>query len=430
MNKILTCVVAMVCATSLAFGQGSDATLLTAGDTPQRNNLNPAHIYNSSYLAIPIVGGFSLGITNSFSYNDIIDGNKYLHLDAIKDGDGVIIGANIDFVNLGIKIDEKQMATIAVRSRTYGGLQYPVGIFDILQNNPIGVAANYDVQLEGNVMSWGEIAFGYSRKINDNFNVGAKVKYIMGVSALEMGNSHLLLEKASNNSYLISGDVNIRTGNYNATNSDFFGAHSPGLGVDLGVEYHSDDNRWSIGASILDLGFISWSDKSSSYIVNSDKSQKYLFDGLGDLNEVLDDGDFGKLLEDTYDDILESMQVDTLTQGYTSMLPTTLHIGGDYKVDPAGRHTLSGNYMSYFVADMPYNYSFTAGYTYSNIKDSFRLMGSFTTGYRNPLSMGLGVLAQSKGFQFYLMGESTLAGMHGINRFAMRMGANVMLGKR
>ena len=59
-------------------------------------------------------------------------------------------------------------------------------------------------------------------------------------------------------------------------------------------------------------------------------------------------------------------------------------------------------------------------------------MGSLINRKYDPISLGLGILGESKGFQFYMMSESSLMGIANLanmRNFGFRLGMNILIGK-
>lgn len=428
MKRIYIFILLMV-ATLNGWSQQEKSMLLVAGDTPQLNELNPSYMPRASYISVPLVGGLAVGLTNSFSYNRAIS-DGVINLDKITDNSQFQMGANIDIIDFGVRFKERHMVNFAVRARNYTSIGYPTAIFDYVSDNPIDEQAQYDTSLSNMVIGWGEVAAGYTIQINNNWSFGFKAKYLMGMGMVNTGSSHITIDKSINSSE-INGDVDIYLGGYDAA-SDSYG--SPGLdnsgfATDLGVTYQSNDRRWSVGLSILDLGYIHWSGANSSAIRRVD-SASHTFDGLGDLEETLNSGDLSDVLNDTYDEILASMNMDTVSVSFNKMLPTTIHLGATY--DLTSKHTLSGNFLNYFYVGQPYNYSMTVGYTYYSFSGRFRAMASLTNRRYDPISLGAGVMSCTQGFQFYIMSDMSLcgiAGMKNLRSVGLRLGMNIFFGQ-
>lgn len=433
-KTVIIATIISLCVSLKSYAQQDYATLFGMGATPQLNTINPAYMPHSSYLSVPFIGGISFQATNPFSYNRVIDNSKTVNLNKIKDNSRLNFGANLDIINFGVKFKDKHMVTMGIRTRSLGGITYPTGAFDFIEANPIGTNKTFNVDLRNMALAWGEIAVSYTYEMNRNWSFGAKAKYLMGAASINTADSNVTLDKTLS-SYTVGGDINFMLGNYNAQSNEFSTSgltKNGGFSADLGAFYRSDDQKWTVSFSILDLGFINWNAEGSSRVYSKNPDARYDFDGFGDLQDVLDNGDFNDLLNNTYDDILASMGLDTASCSFKKMIPTTIHIGGTYTFDNTMMHTISGNMINTFYAGHPYSYSLTAAYTYMSKNQKFRAMGSLTNRRHDPLAIGAGVMGCSKGFQFFIMGDISVAaigGMKNARGLGFRMGMNVLLGK-
>ena len=408
------------------------STILTAGDTPQANMLNPGYMPNTSFVGVPLFGNLALKVTNSFSLNDVVK-NKKILLSNIPDDSHINVGFNLDVINFGVKFKEKNLITFSTSAKANGDIMYPTGIFNFIQDNSINKTDSYDVNFRSAAVAWGEVALGYTRVIDDNWSVGGKIKHLVGIVGGNSNKTNLQMEKTAIDSYTIKGDVNILLGGYDAISGDIATddiMNNRGWAFDLGVYYKSNDNRWSAGLSVQDIGYIKWN--SGSQIISSNPSKSYTFSGFEDLETVLDGGDLTSAMDDMVDSMMTVLELDTINVRFKKMVPTTIHIGGKYDIDPKGRHTVSGNFLAKISNGSLYDYSTTVGYTYSSKSKNFRFMGSLINRKYDPISLGLGILGESKGFQFYMMSESSLMGIANLanmRNFGFRLGMNILIGK-
>ena len=191
--------------------------------------------------------------------------------------------------------------------------------------------------------TYAEVALGHSRKINDKWRVGGKVKFLVGLGSIDAKVNNAVLTLGENG-YVANVDAELKNNisglTYETTRSDHnpgrqkidsfdFDSYKPngfGVAFDLGAEYKINDD-WRVLASITDLGFIKWSEtklaathgqvNTNDYIFNVDDDAPNSFDnewdrlgdGLADLYELEDKGDVGSR---------------------TTALGATMNIGGEY----------------------------------------------------------------------------------------------------
>lgn len=408
------------------------STLHMVRDTPQANILNPGYLPQSSFLTIPVLGDAGFRVMNSFSIYDIVD-NRTLDLSEIPDASELNIDFNLNLINFGIYLNDKSMLTFSTSLKTNIDFMYPTGAFDLIVDNPIGRIDSFDVDFKTATTIWGEVAVGYTRAIDNNWSVGVKLKYLVGMFGGTTNNTKFKIDKTAT-SYSISGDVDIQIGGYDTEKKEILPEdllNNRGWAVDFGAYYKADDNRYSIGLSVLDLGYINWTE--GSHILSKDPSLSYNFNGFGDIEEVLNGGDLTIFSDQIYSDMMEALEIDTVKMSFVRALPTTIHLSGNYSLDPSGQHTLSGSFLNRIYGSSAYDYSLTAGYSYSSKSKRFRLMSSLTNRKHDPLSLGLGMMCSSSGFQFYLMGDMSIARLVNIGKqrsIGLNIGMNILLGRR
>jgi len=193
----------------------------------------------------------------------------------------------------------------------------------------------YDISdFKAHADAYTEIALGHSHKINDHLDVGATLKIILGGANVDAEFNKAQLElnedqwqavtnakvQASIKGLTYKEETKMRGPDGRQTPHTYIndldvkhtGLNGFGLGLDLGAVYTLDDS-WRFSASLLDLGFISWSnnmvastngDKSfttNAYLFNVDDDAPNSFDnemdrlgeGLAGLYELQNNGDAG-----------------------------------------------------------------------------------------------------------------------------------------
>lgn len=408
------------------------STLHATRDTPQANLLNPAYLPESSFLTIPALGNSAFRVTNSFSLDAVID-DRVLDVSEIPDGSELNLGFNLNFINFGIYIDDKSMITFSSGIKTNIDFMYPTGAFDLIVDDEIQELDSFDVDFKSSATVWGEVAVGYTRAINNNWSVGAKLKYLVGVIGGTSNNTKFKIDKTIHD-YTIQGDVDVLIGGYDTSTEDMNPedlASNAGLATDLGVYYRSDDNRYSIGLSVLDLGYINWN--SGSHIVSKYPDKVYRVNDFEFIDHIINNNGLSSLTDKIYDDMLDAIEMDTLNVSFSRMLPTTINLEGSYRIDPLGQHIITGSFLSRIYAGQGYDYCLTAGYSYSPKGKKIRFMGSLANRKHDPLSIGLGLMCASDGFQFYVMSDvsvGTLLNVGTQRGLGLGIGMNILLGRR
>ncbi|MDE7356307.1 MAG: hypothetical protein K2N21_06020 [Rikenellaceae bacterium] len=432
-QTLLTILVLLACASSL---RGQDMHLMTAvGVTPQNMYVNPAVVPERSYLSLPLLGAVGINVGTSLGYgsfirNGEIDGAK---LARKVRGKAFRLEMGLDLLNVGVRTRHGGLVSISDRVRVSSGSTYPAGLFDYLFNNPLDYSGRFDLTLRSNVMAWNETALGYHRKVGRNFSVGGRVKFIAGLAQLSTNDTRFTIDKDVAGS-LIRGKVDITGGNIDlSSENDLVSVVlNPGMAFDIGAQWRSDDNRWRVGLGLTDMGFIKWSGRSSSRIYSSGNGS-YRFEGFGDLDSYIESSS-DNAIDSIYNDLLKSIDLDTVAgYAHTKAMPMTMNLSGEYDLRGDSRHVLSMNFLGTFGGSQTAYYALTAGYRYTSANGRFSAIAALSNKRVDPLSVGVGLMANLRRFQFYAMSDFSISciggGLGGLRSLSYRAGMNFFWGK-
>lgn len=298
--------------------------------THYRQQLNPALAPSRGYFNLPVIGSLNASVSSSsLGYQDVIDiiddsGNFYSNPDflgRLKDKNKLNVNVNTDILSAGWYSGKNFWSfNVGIRADVGAKLRKSMFTFlnemDAFEDNWRNSA--YDISNQQvNVQTYAEIGLGISRQINSRLTVGARVKALLGVGNMELKLNRVAMSanlpsdaeisKWSNESYWSNMDpseamaeaqkLKDKFNNYHANlavgatlessfkglelteeegkdyisdidfDSDKLGIAGYGFGIDLGASYKIMDNL-IVSASILDLGFISWS-KGSTKIASA-----------------------------------------------------------------------------------------------------------------------------------------------------------------
>ena len=227
---------------------------LGVGSFDLQNNLN----FGMSNLLFPRNGKVVTGFNKAVSADDFLGG--------LKDKLTLSLDESVSLLSFGVA-GEETMHTFEINVRTLASVALPKSIFAFLK---LGGSNTYDISgINLNAGVVGDIAYGYSRRINEQLSVGGRVHLLLGVMDVTARSvdSSISLEDA--NQTQLKSEIQLQTSGMLtlATDKDDnldFGATkftgSPiggyGAGLDLGVEYEPIEGL-NVMASITDLGFIS-----------------------------------------------------------------------------------------------------------------------------------------------------------------------------
>jgi hypothetical protein len=310
-------------------------------DVPVRHLLNPSFQPETDfYLSLPVIGftQFSLG-NNSVSLKDIIfnqNGNTVSFLNTVADQQrfyntlktNTLIHGDIqtNLLSFGMR-QESAYWTFSLTERMDVAGNLPKDLFKIsLFGTPDPQNNSFDfTKLDGDVNVYTEAALGYSKKLNDKWTVGGKLKLLIGSANFSNNNNQLLLQ-AGTNQWLIngagtansSGPFKINTtDNYQSYSyavsgniKDWFTPSGMGAGIDAGFEYQLNKNI-RLSAALLDLGFIHW----TRNVQNNQYGVNYAFNGLN----LFNNNSTGNTFQAVYNQlILNNGLVDTIVNAFNS----------------------------------------------------------------------------------------------------------------
>lgn len=275
-----------------------------------RMKLNPALVPTRGYVDIPAIGSLNASVSsNSLGTNDIMDvfdnsDNFYSDPDfmgRLKGENRLNLSLNTDVISFGFHRGKGFWSFNAgIRADVNASIQK--SMFEYLNamdavDDWTGLDYNIGRQ-ELRINSYIELGVGYAREITDRLTVGGKVKFLLGAANLDLRINQIQLEtnlpkdfsSTDVNDYpnwenykaLLNVDAQLEssmkglelTESTNAQGEPYiddldfgnWGIAGYGAAVDFGVTYRLLDNL-TVSASVLDLGFISWSEGSSEAAV-------------------------------------------------------------------------------------------------------------------------------------------------------------------
>lgn len=298
--------------------------------THYRQQLNPALTPTKGYFNLPVIGAVNATVgSTSLGYQDIIDiiddGDDFYtkpdFMNRLKDNNKLNVNFSTEILSAGW-LKEKNFWSFNIGLRTDIGANLTKNMFTFLNEMETVEEnwrnSNYDISGQQlNINAYTEIGLGLSRQINSRLTVGARVKALLGIGNMELKLNRVAMSanlpsdqqinQWSSESYWNSmtpsqaaqaaQELKDKFNNYHAnltvgaelkssfkglelqeeegkdyvTDFDFdsgkLGIAGYGFGIDLGASYKILDNL-TVSASVLDLGFISWS-KSSTKIASA-----------------------------------------------------------------------------------------------------------------------------------------------------------------
>ena len=402
-----------------------------------RHMLNPAFGNEQNYVSIPALGNISVNTHGNFGYQDVIMSNPmypslsskkmttfmnpYISaedaLSGFSTGNNRITGdVSLTILSAGFKAFGGYN-TIEINSRTTTGVSLPYELFEFAKNTG---NHSYDIgDINAHAQSFAEIAFGHSRQINDKLRLGAKLKVLVGLGRADVKMRNMKADLTAEDKWTITGeataDVSMKgfsyvseekkyniegSGTYERVNDvdlDGVGVGGFGMAIDLGGVYEINED-WTVSASVLDLGFISWTND----MLAENRSKSFVFNGFHDVSVTSDRGEEIDTKVDRYGDQLADFA--NLTDmgdkgGRSTGIGATINVGAEYTL-PVYRKVSFGALCTSRINGA---YSWTEGRLSANYAPLNWLDGgvsfavnSFTT------SMGWVLNLHPKGYNFFI----------------------------
>lgn len=420
---------------------------MQAENLPHNMFVNPALAPDKSFMSIPVISGVvSFDAQLPFSYNSVIDnrnGVKYIDNQSLirltKGKNNTMFRYNLDLMNFGTKISKNDYLNVSLRLRVHTGSQLPGGMFGLLLDNPLdSYNRSFDMPFNTNTLAWAEFGASYARKIDRNFSVGLRAKFLMGLAGAITEDFGFDAHKTVD-SYLISGRGSIRGANVDLTDFSNLDAgtivrgmgSNPGFGFDIGAAYVSDDKKWNASVSISDFGIIFWNASNSSEMRIANPGKQFHYSGIENITEMVQNNGLSGAIESLKTDLFNTVGLDSIQGvGFTSYLPTTFQAMASYAIDTKMRHNVSLGFMGTMAYNNMLAYSFSAGYTYRTLNKHWQLMGNYTYKSNDPFCIGVGAVYSDHAFQAYLMSDNVIPffGVLSARGVNLRLGFNFFFG--
>ena len=302
------------------WGQDSSAQVLHGGYFSRhylyRHDLNPAIGNDTTYVSMPGLGNVNAKTMGNFGYKDVIHDNPlypnesdkrlttfmnpYLDnpLEGFSKGNNKVSGQfHVGLLSAGFNgLGGYNTVEINARAMAYAKIPYRLIEFAANTGNQYYDIGDIGIMAQG----FAELAVGHSRQIDERLRVGAKMKLLLGIGKASVEMNGVTADLANDQQWTIHGDaqshVSMKGFNYKSEAKEYEGRGTIyhrvndvdvngtgiggiGLAFDLGGVYKVNDDL-EVSASLLDLGFIHWS--NDMYAINKEKS--FTFDGFHDLS--------------------------------------------------------------------------------------------------------------------------------------------------
>lgn len=364
-------------------GQHSN-TMYFLKNVPQSGYLNPARQFRCNfYLGFPGISSVYLNYdNNSLDFNDFVFKGTgeyvdslitFLHpsydldqfLNKLKTRNILSQEVNASIFSLGFRAKDLYF-TFDIQERVSAKVSFPKDFISILlKGNADFLGETADFSGFGVDLNWyREFGLGVSSKIGDRLTFGARGKLLFGMANLttnrpapDMGlytdPNTFDLKLHSKTSLNVSAPIEVYKNNEGEIDSikfenwidslknyknpfqspEFrsfiFSNKNIGFALDIGTEFEIN-NRITLSASIIDLGFIRWKD----HTYNFDQDEEFEFTGFDVSSGMTINGDwnFEDEAENLLDSIVDLFDIQNEGNAYTTYLIPKIYLGGSVNI--------------------------------------------------------------------------------------------------
>lgn len=320
-----------------------------------RYQFNPAFQGDRGFIALPVLNGISVGAESTIALKDFLypisSGNlgTFLHpevsdAEVMKNlGNRTMVNTNIDLNLLALGFRAKNTYhTLDISLRGNANATLPGDIFRFMKVGASDGNAVYDLtDLALSSDIYAQVAYGFSRRFMDMFNVGIRLKALMGVASART-NIRNLSVSMNTDQWMVTADGGASfssiystfiAGNEDILDEELYMFKAPDLGfaVDMGVSVDLFEYL-TLSASILDLGAIGWKN-STMYNLTNDP---WVYNGF-DISASGDGSDnIGDQLSSKLDELAGLFNFEELTPERVAKnrqwLAMTLHVGAEARL--------------------------------------------------------------------------------------------------
>ena len=339
----------LMCGSALLFSQ-SVRTDYFLNNSETRSSMNPAFHPNQGFMGFPFLSEVGVGVYTNFLNLDHLtfkrNGERvtFLHpsvssadfLSELPDQSYVDLNFNYKALAFGWKDKKNGYWTIDLGMRALANIIIPRSAFELMKN---GFSENenetkaYSIQnIQAAVTAFAEVGAGYSKGFLDNdLNVGAKVKLLFGIANMDMRIDHLNVS-TGNGEWIAQSKATLdgvllgikpeydKKNQFNGIDNHGMGISGLGAGLDIGGAYTFLDKRAHVSLAFTDIGFISWTKNNSMHLATPETEVRI----NSEQKDFNNDNNFDDRLSTIYDDLKETINFKETGQ---KVAKTTLRTG-------------------------------------------------------------------------------------------------------
>lgn len=409
-----------------AFSQAQTDPLFMFRDIYQSGN--PAYISNSTItVGFPMLSNIQSSISMPIKFTDFlvknnttgdwdIDYNKLEN--SLNDKNFSTLELNTDILYAGYRLDRNYFS-FRWSYKSFSEVRFPLDLISMRHGNwdeATDKIIQYDINdLAINSISYSEIALGWSAEVSKQLKFGVAVKVLTGGMNIQTKQNHWNITTSEGLYYTeLQGkyqvqtsmplDVSIDNEGYvsdvawdsNSSLTSLLFNKNFGLAIDLGVDYEVND-QLSVAAYLKDFGFMNWRESTNTF------RSEFSFDykGLYVTPATIQDEDF-EFFKNLGDSIDNASKITPDSSAYTTYLPQTLYITGNYEINDMVN---VGAMLKNRIYNKHYYPEFTLA---SSVKPSEWFCGTASIGFnKNSFAkIGLGAQFNAGPVQLFILSDN------------------------
>ncbi|NDC72467.1 MAG: hypothetical protein EBZ62_03310, partial [Sphingobacteriia bacterium] len=247
---------------------------------PQNTYVNPGAMPNDRLsLGLPLISNSYLSAySNSFAYNDLIKkgATDSLYFDInnvvgiMKDQGLMNVQLQTDLLFVGLRF-KKSYIMVNATEKFESQFEFSKDMLNFLWNGNAGtMGRTQNISLALNMNHYREVGFYYARDFFNKLKIGVRYKMLFGMENITCNASSLNITTDSTTYDLsVSSDLNINSAGLSVIDISnvknyFLSQANKGRAFDFGATYRFN-SRFSVGASVLDIGRINWTQDSKNF---------------------------------------------------------------------------------------------------------------------------------------------------------------------
>jgi len=330
-----------------------DLSLYNMRHIPQVVNTNPAIMpLGRLNISIPFLGSiygqlgksdFDVDVTSVDDQGTLrVDVDKFIN--GLSDENLVYAGTSVEDLHVGFTAG-KNYIFITATDKVSAQFQFPkeAAIFITEVFDQVGIPGYTNIpDLKLNGSHHREIGLGWSRKLNEKWSAGARVKVLSGISSIKTNTSGIVIDGVSGDDLTGLVNVDVQTSGIEEYVKDplltLSGFQNWGYSLDFGVEFKPMP-KIKVAASVIDLmGTIKWTENVKNYQADSVRVD---FNTVGWGNIFNPNGE-GTGFSDFIDSIVSNTEPALVNAPYTTQVPTKILGSFTYYITPKIEATLVG----------------------------------------------------------------------------------------